>query len=268
MFLERKNPMSHVKKILALAALGLASTAGAATITLTPVVTQFYDAAFNPLPTPAFNSGAGIYEIHYRLTVAGINPAANEVGVGNFAFKINLPTAGNKLKNNTDAPGWAANNPFVDVNGVAPPNPPSLNVPAWARNSDIGASTSDLDGITVGVVANTVFGANDPRQDLGEPTQNTYTNNAGLGPPPLDIGSIFVNFDGSARAGVNDPTHDITAVTQGMSLHFTDGSNTEVTGQPGQNFTIGSVQFGSVPEPTSLGLLALGGLAAARRRRA
>jgi hypothetical protein len=261
--------MSHVKKILALAALGLASSAGAATLTLTPVVTQYYDAAFTPLPTPVGNSAAGIYEIHYKLTVAGINPAAQEVGVGNFAFKINLPTAGNSLKNNVDAPGWAANNPFVDINGVAPPNPPSLNVPAWARNSDIGASTSDLDGITIGVAANTIFGANDPRQDLGEPTQNTYTNNSGLGPPPLDVGSIFVTYDGSARGGPVDPTHDITAVSQGMSLHFTDGSNTEVTGQPGQTFTIGSVQFGAtVPEPTSLSLLALGGLVAARRRRA
>jgi hypothetical protein len=243
--------MSQMKKIMAaVAGLSLATAANAATITVTPVVTHaFTPVTFVEVPVPPDNALPLVYQIDFLLTVDGINAGANEVGLGNLAFDVNFSSP---ALNTSSAPGYNPVNPTVDINGGAPGG---LN-PLFTQNGDLGAP-GDLKFITLGV-ASAVFTAQDPRGTVG---QDVATDGLDR---PFNFGNIFVDYTGAGQ-------QTLSLASQGLSLHYTNGQNQEVTGQPGQTLSLGSVQFGAVgtiPEPTSLALLSLGALGIARRRRA
>jgi len=287
--------MSQIKNILAaaaIAAVGFIGTAKAATVTLTPVVTGYYPDSSGigvtpPLAAPAGNALAGIYQVELRLAVS-LSPtdtANGFTGFGNTAFNVGLPAL--HLSNPVDAPGWFAYKPTVrtagdgakytdPIDSSVHSSPASFsglaNAPLWDSNDDIGPSGSDLQFIFVDVGQNTAFGASDPRQTVGE-SNSPGTQNANLTNilnNPISLGKLFVSFDGSAAgATLNLNTN---SPNEGFSLHNnTTKLNTTATGLPGQTMSLGSVAFGvtgTVPEPTSLAFLAVGGLMAARRRRA
>jgi hypothetical protein len=81
------------------------------------------------------------------------------------------------------------------------------------------------------------------------------------------VGSIYVNYDGTGASSL-----DLTApnpALEGYSLYSSTGQYIGPEVGPGQTFSLGSIAFGgaATPEPASLGLLSIGGLLIARRRR-
>jgi len=279
--------MSRATKILAGAAavaLGVIGSAKAATLTITPVVVNYWasDANIGVLPSepiPQNNAAAGAYRVNFLVssTMNAADSAAGFTGLGNLAFDVNgVGGAAGKVQDAFG--GWVGINPSVRTAGdgarYTDPIDGSVHtagsalaagrVSTFTDDSDIGASTTDLKFVYVDVGQLTPFSASDPRVTATSPSQNSFLTQAAGN--PLLVGSIVVHYDGTNPPGVASPVSVSYGTGEGYSLH----NNTTTAHGPVTiaGATGGTVFFGTVPEPTSLAFLALGGLMAARRRRA
>jgi len=237
-------------KVLALAVvagIGASFATQAATLTLTPVVAAYFDTSNNPAPIPANNALPGTYEVHVLLSISGLNKP-EEVGFGNTAFNVGLSNSKLNI-----AGGWTGSNPTVDSNGAGFGG----NQPLFLVNSDAGADANDLQQITVSVAGGVLNPSVDPRAWVGQ-AGRPATVLTTTGEPPYDIGFAYIGYTGGGTAALN------VAASQ-LGTKLSTGS-TEVRSA---QFTLGSVNFGGeIPEPATLSLAALGGLAVIRRRRA
>jgi hypothetical protein len=241
---------------LALGILIWAACSGqAATLAAAMSVGATYDLAGNTQSATSFiNDGTPhIYRIDFLTTMSGL--AANE-SFGAQSF--NLTLSGSSLSRNTvNAPGpdlltpkpnYVPNNPTMSNIAAAGSFTPIPNFFSGGDIGDIGASTTDLQGIiaaidnaTVGNVvdATTHNPVTDPRKSIGVGS-------------PFQLGSVYLKWNGNAAASltmqnlqfaiVNSQTHQF-----GLATNLAD-----VT-----------LNFTPVPEPASLMLAAIGFLAMA-----
>jgi len=240
----------------AAAALALATSANAATYSLVPTVAAYYtpaDTSFlTPLPAPPNNAAAGVYQVNVGIDVGNTLPAGKSFGSVDFKFNLNGLL-------NTSVPGWQGDaGRQVDTNGNAPGGGKSL----WDTN-DTFAGGDIITGVSVG----TALAAADPRLYVGQPDANQSAVRASDHlEDPTFMGTLYIDYNGSGQK-----TLTFTPVSFANRNNTTNAYEILTNGQGGNSFTAGSVQFGGVgtiPEPTSLAVLALGGLVAARRRRA
>ena len=84
--------MRTCSTVIVAASLLAATTAGAATLTLTPVVTQSYTLAFDPIEAfPDVSVPAGetrLYQVDFFIEISDLGPG--QAGFGNMAFDVVL----------------------------------------------------------------------------------------------------------------------------------------------------------------------------------
>jgi len=284
--------MSRTKSILAAAVLGAIAFAGAAqaaTVTVTPSVARYFATPADALagansPIPANNGKAGVYEIAYKVGTA-LDPAdtaAGFTGLGNAfwdAIAQGQATLPAHLTVNSDFGsgiydlgmkynGAGTRYTYTDpVTGAQVTGGSGL---AAANNlystvADLGTA-GDFKSYSV-ALATGVYPGTDPKFTATQSSQSsTYT---GLVGNPPSIFEVFMNFDGLGNATLQTSANP---ATEGFGLHNnTTGLTTFFpAGTPGQNYVLAPLAFtvGTVPEPTTLGLLAIGSLMALRRRQA
>jgi len=273
--------MSNTKKMLvaAVGAMAMGTAANAANIIITPKVSYFGTSVadlqtFNhPVSAPG---GAGFYEVDFyvKANLSAADATAGFYGLGNVDFNI---AASGGVARQGGYVGDAANSTVNGNQGMqngywgntlAASKGQTLTQ-QWGVNTDGGANAADGLDIQVGIPAG--LPNSDPRVTWGQDGQaavlqgyeNLATNNPGA--TNFFVGYQIVNYTGGAGSiggAVVNPA------VQGYSLY--NGSSVGPQVGPGQSFTLNQLAFGSgtVPEPMSLSLLALGGLLSVRRRRA
>jgi len=222
------------KKLLitGLAVILLAGFAQAATLNLTGTVTNAYLPNTNTAAPLDITINPGVsydYWVKFYFTVSDLG---TEAGFGNLSMDLTLNGVDRVTgPTSPDKTKWMPNNPlWVDED-----EGPQLT---YADTGDVG---NDFKAILAGLdVSNIPYDGNDPRGTLGQST-------------PAYFGSVRVNW-----AGVSVATLDITgafSTFSGGQLHYVGAANGS------------SIQFGLIPEPATMSLLALGGLATLIRRR-
>jgi hypothetical protein len=261
----------------------LVGSAKAAVVNVTPKAVGYWanEASFgggDPASAPsADRKEPGVYQISLLVdtVLSAADTAAGFTGFGNVAFDVNknafvaasptfasyfgiVPNGlanGNKVSY-TDAFGA----PHTAGAGIG------ANVNFLSTNADLGTSTSDQKFVTIDVGAGQ-FAAADPRLNITQTNQNT--NMTTLLGQPTTLATLFVDYTGNgtpAQGGLLSLALGLPG--EGFSLHNnTTGSNIVQVPGAGQTLNLGSLSFGTVPEPTSLAVLGLGGLAVAGRRR-
>ena len=277
--------MKNSSKILAAALLGAVAMAGAAkaaTVTITPVVVSYYTDADSglatPLPAPANNGLAGTYQIDFVLStsLSAADTAAGDVGFGNADFNVAF-TGG--ATDSPIVPGYAGDGPVLarkntattwtkisgNFGSVGSAATPTSTANLFNTNADAGSDSTDLKDIQLLVNTASML-ATDLRKGISQSSQDPLLTTYGQN--PYDFGEIFVHFNGVGQASVGGAV--VNTAVQGFSLLSSTNSYDGPKTGAGQTFSLPALTFtaGTVPEPTSLTLLALGGLVGIRRRRA
>lgn len=139
-----------------------------------------------------------------------------------------------------------------------PDNDPDTTLNLFTNNAD-GATAADLQAI---FVANTDPFAADSRQ-YGETPRPEFGSADSLG-SPTRLGFFEVNWNGSGPTNLT-----FTFAGAAGSVFIGNGSGTGTPLTDGITTAANTFVFGSaIPEPTSLALIGLGGLALVRRRMA
>jgi hypothetical protein len=243
---------------LAAAALALAAFTSATKADISYVITATYSDALStdgltdlgkidiskPYGSPV------VLEVDYTFTVANLPAGAG--GFGDTAFDIAL-TGGLSPENGTAfssnfGPSWEGT---ADTYSTGTGKNLKTH-PLYSSNADAGTSTSDLADIAI-YLANPPYGtiaSGDTRSTLGQ-----------AGGATGDLGSAFILWNGVtpgtiSLANVQVATYDTADSNFSAATYVPQASLISVGGS-------GVV----TPEPASLGVLALGGLALLNRRR-
>ncbi len=248
--------MTSKKLLLAglVAALGMAGSVQAATVTLTPTISAVLNADFTPVdPAPSgttLDARPGDYyllQVDVQVATSGLGGTA--VGFANTAFNTSVTGQG-AVAYSDDAlgiPAWNADNPQFDSNGAAPGG----IVSKWDINSDDGANKNDLNGV---ILAGVTKGFGPVASDI----RRTLTQGDGA-----HAGTFYIKLSGepgsSATAAI---LADFGASTYDSAGVSTTAGNSAVGG------STATYQV-AVPEPSTVALLGLGSvlLAFARKRR-
>jgi len=241
-------------------AAGLAGAASAApTFQLSATPAAYYAPADTglavPLAVPPKVNGSfatpGFYQIDFAVHTNGAD-ATHSFGSIDWKYALN------SLTTNSNFPDWQPDVSQVDTNGATKGG----LAPLWDTNALFG--TQPNADVINGVIVGTALAGSDQRKYVGQPTAAQNAGGVASGfeiADPTYLGSIYVNFANAVVPG----TMSFSAVNSADRNNTTNAY--EVLG--GQSLTVPApITFGAVPEPASLGLLAVGGLLAARRRRA
>lgn len=229
--------MKHTHPLLlataASAAMGLAAPAQAA-FNVEAVVAGVFDPGFTPISVDLDEAQPSpvVVQVDAQFT---FTPDAGERNFGNAAFDFDLGPGLAPLDF-----GAGIYNPSTEQFDANGPAPGGLT-PIWFANGDSGSNTNNLEDI-VATIANGLS-ETDPRSNLGQ------------GGATL-LGSIFVEWDGQTITSI-----DLANVS--FSPVLTNGTFGGSQTAAGDSLPLGS----NIPEPGTLALLAMGGLAAAARRR-
>lgn len=289
--------MSKIKNILAAAVLGAFAFTGAAkaaTVTITPVLDQYFadDNALNnnQASTPSttvvsgktYYNSPGVYEIAVTVgtSLTSTDTTAGFTGFGDAYFDLNngassLPAGltpndeyGSTIYDRTlKENGTGTKYSYVDPVSGNTQNAGSGATPGTAMFSAIvdNGAVGDYKSLEA-AMATTVYAGTDARLNATQSTQNsTLTSLDGL---PLKAFDIFVNYDGVTNNVTLQPYAN--PATEGYGLHNnTTGLTTFFpAGTAGQTYTLNPMYFGAIPEPASIGLLGIAALGLIRRRQA
>jgi len=284
--------MSNGKKILAGVVLGAVATVGAAraaVVNITPSVVRYYanqaqldaDVAAGgglDAPKPANNGLAGIYEVRYRISTALSSADTTNgftgLGAAYFVPNGNLPAhlavnasqgsfSDLSLKSNTTFLGYRLSDP-ISGNVDSGSGSSTRNTPVW--NISPAGSGVAIELPLLSPAGS--YSAADGRRTVTQSTQIApLTGAAGLPTAAIDV---FYNYDGTGPA-VLQPNAPSAAF--GFTLIKNNDAQQGTffpAGTAGQTLSFDPVAFtpGTIPEPTALGLLALGSVMGLRRRRA
>jgi len=139
-----------------------AANAQAAVIDVKPVVSAFFDTAFNPLPPQSFYTVPVVVQVDVMMRVLSLAPGEDSFGSATFSFDYDTCLC--TLVPDPDAGGWTANNPIVDSNG---PPPGGLTI-LFLQNADAGVDSQDLQDIQVSQRPGALTNSQDPRRNVGE----------------------------------------------------------------------------------------------------
>jgi len=271
--------MLNVKSILAAAAVAAISFgAQAATVNLVPVVEHFWADGVDPLVGPESSpvlaggkyGSKGIYQIALKLQIgdtAGqsfaqlafdLNTSGNLTQYSDAVNAINSLTSTNPKLNAAGGKG-VYTDPFLgDIAFGAGAGAASVGI--ITDFGDTGTSTSDLKFIYLESSVGGAVATTSPKRLFAQTGQNAALTTAlGL---PVTFANLLMKYNG----GDASLTGAFGLPGEGLTLVNGDSGALGQASTSGAQF--GSVQFGEVPEPATLSLAALGGLAVIRRRRA
>jgi hypothetical protein len=252
--------MTSKKLLLAglIAALGMAGTVQAATVTLTPSISGVLNKDFTPIDpalivgdrTLAPRAEDYVLQVEVNMKIEGVPTGDDDsTGFSNTAFNVAAHDDGAVyLDASLGINAWTSDNSQFDSNGPAIGG----NVNKWDINSDDGAA-NDLQGVILANITK-AFGpaAYDIRRDLGESAGGEHA------------GTFFISMPGTAGSTA---AAEILAAFGASTYDATGASSTAGNTAVGGVSESWSVQ--PIPEPSTLALLGLGSvlLAVARKRR-
>lgn len=244
--------------VCGLALAGIAGTANAALITLTPVYVGSTDAAtvnastalnLGQLDFTQASSWNSTYKHEFVVKATFTDGAAGEDFRGIvFDVGLNGVTLVGPSQSFPNNKSWFANNP----------TDPDLTAPIFGTNADGGQVTTDLQAITV---LQTNAAAADFWQ-LAESGAATYT-------APFKLGTFFVST-GNTPVAASIQLAETGGGTVPNFSYFSGNvggagsAQTVSAGVTAQTYTFPT----AIPEPASLGIFAIGALGLLRRRRA
>jgi len=256
----REKTMKFAKFMLTAAAgMAIASSAYASTYTIKPVISRSFDPATGSTataltvnsPTSAtantinapVGSGNRVYQVDFYIQFS--DPTNNNFGALNMDLSPITGVTRPAAQVGSIRTGWLANNPFWDSDNDGTVDPAN-DARTYGDNADLGTA-NDLVGIVLDIDPLVATNANDPRPTLGK-----------VASPGSLLGSIWVTWNGTAQGKV---TADLKQ--GGFYNPTTNLLVSDLAAAPNDS----AANF-NVPEPSSIALLGLGGLAAIRRRRA
>lgn len=263
--------MLNKKFILAAAAGLMAVSAQAATITITPVVKAYWPTGADPFSAapsaiPADNAAPGTYQVDVKVSTVLGGGDAGFTGIGQLSYSLNKAGAGLAyspdlgytpylLKQNAAGTRVSYSDPLTGST-VSQGSGAAATVNLVTDGGDIGPSSTDFKYLYF-----EVGGAqSNLAKTITQPTQDAKITTL-LG-QPTSIGTFLVTFDGNGTASIT------SALSTGEGANLADGAGGFQSSSSGNQVQFGSVNFGAIPEPTTLSLAAIGGLALIRRRRA
>jgi hypothetical protein len=236
----------------ALAALSALDTAQGATITLSPQ----YVGAYNGntlLGTGNPNTFAPGTKFRFNVLLT-VNGAVAGEDFRATTFSVLLGSGLTKATTN-----WTPANAIFEPDPI---NDPGTTAAVWSNNADGGANTTDLLSIFVAQTDSIIA---DSRQ-VGESPRPKFGTDDNLG-SPTRIGRFEAVWDGTTTTSLSFTPVGTAPVS--FFLGNGEGSGTVSTPNTTSTFSASSFAFTPVPEPTAIGLAAVGGLGLlARRRRA
>ncbi len=126
--------------------------------------------------------------------------------------------------------------------------------PALGYYQDVLASESQNEPMTTWSFAPEIYGYGG-NWTLGGPGGSGNSLLVYLADSPVDVGAISNSYDGGFWGFTSDTSFTSVKLVGGSGIHQ-------------QNYRLDDMVYSHIPEPTTLGLLALGGLAMIRRRKA